>query len=264
MSCRVTLGGGCPLPLTTTLLSEAQRGALAFIRLGAIALSSSPLGVPAWRVTSTGKGARKACSDPETWRVAKRGRPCPLCSFATTDPFHVVHECQHPDVVAARTITRTKALRYIPILLEKVEKAGDSAGRFSQPPPAGGWKAPRNLLETHSWETTTGGNLLLRLLAVAPWPAAAVDVEDAPLARHLGQCFDAARLSNTSLHPVYNSWCGFGSRVTLALFAAYGSAVTAAQQQSAGGSFPPPPLSSPPTPSPALQGSSRRTDRAVV
>jgi hypothetical protein len=230
MSCRVALGGGSPLPLTTALLSEAQRGALAFIRLGAVALSAAPLGVPSWRVTSTGKGARKDCSDPETWRVAKRGRPCPLCEGATADPFHVIHECQHSDVVAARATARAKAIRYIPILLAKVEKAAEGAGRFSQPPPAGGWRVSRNLLESHSWETTTSGNLLLRLLAAAPWPAAAVDADDAPLARHLGRCFDAARLSNTSLHPVYNSWCGFGSRATLALFAAYASAVTAAQQ----------------------------------
>ena len=232
MSCRVTLGGGCPLPLTTAPLSEAQRGALAFIRLGAVALSASPLGVPAWRVTSTGKGARRNLSDPETWRLAKRGRQCPLCvgTAATADPFHVIHECMHPDVAAARDITRAKALRFVPILLAKMERAADSAGRFSQPPPAGGWKAPPNQLEAHSWETTTSGNLLLRLLAAAPWPAAAVDTEDAPLARHLGRCFDAARLSNTSLHAVYNSWCGFGSRASLALFAAYASAVTAAQQ----------------------------------
>jgi len=232
MSCRVTLGGGCPLPLTTAPLSEAQRGALAFIRLGAVALSASPLGVPAWRVTSTGKGARRNLSDPETWRLAKRGRQCPLCvgTAATADPFHVIHECMHPDVAAARDITRVKALRFVPILLAKMEQAAGSAGRFSQPPPAGGWKAPPNQLEAHSWETTTSGNLLLRLLAAAPWPAAAVDTEDAPLARHLGRCFDAARLSNTSLHAVYNSWCGFGSRASLALFAAYASAVTAAQQ----------------------------------
>jgi len=111
-----------------------------------------------------------------------------------------------------------------------MEKAADSAGRFSQPPPAGGWRAPPNLLEAHSWESTTSGNFLLRLLAAAPWPAAAVDSEDAPLACHLGRCFDAARLSNTNLHTVYNSWCGFGSRATLALFSAYASAVTAAQQ----------------------------------
>ena len=154
----------------------------------------------------------------------------PLCEGATADPFHVIHECQHSDVVAARASARAKAIRYIPILLVKVEKAAEGAGRFSQPPPAGGWRVSRNLLESHSWETTPSGNLLLRLLAAAPWPAAAVDVDDAPLARHLGRCFDAARLSNTSLHPVYNSWCGFGSRASLALFAAYASAVTAAQQ----------------------------------
>ena len=230
MSYRGPGGGGCPLPLTTALLSEAQRGALAFIRLGAVALSASPLGVPAWRITSTGKGARKNFSDPETWRLAKRGRPCPLCVGATADPFHVIHECTHPDVVAARDVARAKTLRYVPVLLEKMEKAADSAGRFSQPPPAGGWRAPPNLLEAHSWESTTSGNLLLRLLAAAPWPAAAVDSEDAPLARHLGRCFDAARLSNTSLHAVYNSWCGFGSRATLALFSAYASAVMTAQQ----------------------------------
>ena len=230
MSYRGPGGGGCPLPLTTALLSEAQRGALAFIRLGAVALSASPLGVPAWRITSTGKGARKNFSDPETWRLAKRGRPCPLCVGATADPFHVIHECTHPDVVAARDVARAKTLRYVPVLLEKMEKAADSAGRFSQPPPAGGWRAPPNLLEAHSWESTTSGNFLLRLLAAAPWPAAAVDSEDAPLACHLGRCFDAARLSNTNLHTVYNSWCGFGSRATLALFSAYASAVTAAQQ----------------------------------
>ena len=195
-----------------------------------MALSAAPLGVPAWRVTSTGKGARKNFSDPETWRLAKRGRPCPLCVGATADPFHVIHECKHPDVAAARDIARARALRFVPTLLARMEKAASSAGRFSQPPPEGGWVAPPNLLETHSWETTTSGNLLLRLLAAAPWPAAAVDAEDAPLARHLGRCFDAARLSNTSLHAVYNSWCGFGSRASLALFAAYASAVTAAQQ----------------------------------
>ena len=56
-----------------------------------------------------------------------------------------------------------------------MEQAADSAGRFSQPPPAGGWKAPPNQLEAHSWETTTSDNL--RILAAAPWgpwPAAAV------------------------------------------------------------------------------------------
>jgi hypothetical protein len=210
MSYRGPGGGGCPLPLTTALLSEAQRGALAFIRLGAVALSASPLGVPAWRITSTGKGARKNFSDPETWRLAKRGRPCPLCVGATADPFHVIHECTHPDVVAARHVARSKTLRYVPVLLEKMEKAADSAGRFSQPPPSGGWRAPANLLEAHSWESTTSGNFLLRLLAAAPWPAAAVDSRDAPLAHHLGRCFDAARLSNTNLHTVYNDWAAKG------------------------------------------------------
>jgi hypothetical protein len=112
-----------------------------------------------------------------------------------------------------------------------MEEATSGVGRFSQPPPVGGWEAPIHLLDAHSWDTITSGNLLLRLLAVAPWPAAAVGAADAPLALHLGRCFDAARLSNTSLHPIYNSWCGFGSRATLALFAAYKTAADAALAQ---------------------------------
>ena len=36
---------------------------------------------------------------------------------------------------------------------------------------------------------------------------------------------------NTSLHPIYNSWCGFGSRATLALFAVYKAAADAALAQ---------------------------------
>ena len=112
-----------------------------------------------------------------------------------------------------------------------MEEATSRVGRFSQPPPVGGWEAPSHLLDAHSWDTTTSGNLLLRLLAVAPWPAAAVGAADGPLALHLGRCFDAARLSNTSLHPIYNSWCGFGSRATLALFAVYKAAADAALAQ---------------------------------
>ena len=84
------------------------------------------------------------------------------------------------------------------------------------------------MLQTHSWASTTSGNLLLRILIAAPWPAAAVDDANARVALHLGRCFDKARLSNTSLHQIYNSWCGFGSRATLKLFAVYREAVDGA------------------------------------
>jgi hypothetical protein len=229
MSCRAPLCGGCPLPLVTIPLGKDQRDALAMLRLGAIALSATPLGVQAWKVTAEGKGARSKSADE--WALAKRGRSCPLCQEGTADPFHVAHECPHPAVVDARNEARAKALKYIPMLLSKIQEATNRVGRFSQPPPVGGWEAPSHLLSAHSWDTITSGNLLLRILAVAPWPAAAVDAAEGPLALHLGRCFDAARLSNTSLHPIYNSWCGFGSRATLALFAVYKAAADAALAQ---------------------------------
>jgi hypothetical protein len=223
MSCRIPLGAGSPLPLCTSYLRPEQRGALAQIRLGAIALAME-LGPTAWRIL--GPDAKPAPQGTDLWQQAKRGRPCPFCPGSTADPFHVVHECAHPAVAEAREETRDKALEFIPVLLEHIQRATQT--RNGCAPPAGGWRLPPHVLQTHSWASTTSGNLLLRILIAAPWPAAAVDDANARVALHLGRCFDKARLSNTSLHQIYNSWCGFGSRATLKLFAVYREAVDGA------------------------------------
>ena len=94
-------------------------------------------------------------------------------------------------------------------------------------PQNGTWDLPPSAADTHNWDTATNGNLLFFLLAVISWPAAFVDDPNATIMTHLGRYFDAARIDNSRLHAVYNSWAGFGSRATLHIFKSYSGAVNA-------------------------------------
>ena len=240
MSCRLPGAAGGALPRLTIPLHPIGLEAIAHLRLGAYALSLHPLGPDRWKVTSPNyvpgrsrnrgfQGRLRAPRLSDAGRSeAARGHPCPFCPNAPpTDPFHVIHECIQPEVIAARNDIRQRALVYIPRLINHIESAANSNPLVPNPPPSGTWDLPLSAVETHNWDTATNGNLLFFLLAVIPWPAAFVDDPNATIMAHLGRCFDAARIDNSRLHAVYNSWAGFGSRATLHIFKSYSGAVNA-------------------------------------
>jgi hypothetical protein len=197
----------------TARLPAANLLAIRSARLGACSLYYAPLAPPSW-VT---KGARSE----DHFRAVARGALCPLCATGIADPRHILCDCTHPAVAAARATARHKATTYLPTLASHIY--------YATPHPS--WEvkdAYRDLLALPprpDWDSPSGKTLLHRLVLALPWPEACVDDPAAAHARLLGRLMDLTIVRNSRLHPIANSWVAWGSKTLLKTCGTWASAV---------------------------------------
>ena len=216
LSCGINMGTSLTARVTTRI-HPSKLLALRSARLGACSLSYAPLAPPSW-IT---KGERSR----EHFRTLARGVQCPLCGTAVADPRHILCECTHPAVAAARAVALDRATIYLPTLASKIYHAN--------PHPNAELKDTyRDLLALPprpDWATPSGKTLIHRLVLALPWPEACVDDPVAAHARLLGRLMDLTTVRNSRLHPIANSWVQWGSKTLLRTCGVWAAAVESAE-----------------------------------
>lgn len=190
-------------------MPPAQRKAIAALRLGKRALYTQPLAPPhRWRRVLAAAG------DGDTWeRRVNTYSDCARCGAAAECPFHVLTECTYPPAVAARD----EMLREVPALVARLVLLAVRAAAGGHAAPAGAGAASaaqaRGLAARTDWQSAEGRFVLFRLLAVAPWDAAAApNPAEAPLASTLGGYFDATLVKPHRIRPLANAWVSWAGR----------------------------------------------------
>jgi len=192
-------GSGAGLSLTTVDVPACGTAAMARLRLGAIALRLPPWAPAGWVVP---QGA-----PAEEYSEAARGRECGLCgSHAPATPFHVLRECTHAPVVAARADVDSQAAEFIGALADTVARA---ARRFDRQGHVG--EAARGVLDARAGGAPLSDFLVFHLLLVAPWHEECVE-PGASLDRAVGRLFDTAVVPNQAIHSAYNLWVPWAAR----------------------------------------------------
>jgi hypothetical protein len=192
-------GSGAGLSLTTVDVPACGTAAMARLRLGAIALRLPPWAPAGW-VVPPGAPA-------EEYSEAARGRECGLCgSHAPATPFHVLRECTHAPVVAARADVDSQAAEFIGVLADTVARA---ARRFDRQGHVG--EAARGVLDARAGGAPLSDFLVFHLLLVAPWHEECVE-PGASLDRAVGRLFDTAVVPNQAIHSAYNLWVPWAAR----------------------------------------------------
>jgi hypothetical protein len=174
------------------------------------------------------------------------GASCTLCGASPEDPFHVLVECTHPDVVAVRDgITSRPSLpRKIVRICEALLEAS-SVPRSSALQRQAMRNAAREALHqlSHALGVTSEGVpvpgapaldwsspelrfVLYRFLAVSTFSAAAA-APGHQLVRLLGSVFDRVTAKPHKLRPVANVWAGFAGTAVAGLFQAWNTAFAA-------------------------------------
>ena len=151
--------------------------------------------------------------------------PCRLCGAATEDPLHVMVECTHPVVTAARA----QAIAALPSKLLMVAALGLKA-RYGDDAELVGY--PLEIFqELHAlltrgvqWDSDDGRFLLFRSLAVLTWPASVCDIST-PCALALGRLFDHIVAKTHRLRCVANCWVGFAAAAVTRILNAYNGAI---------------------------------------
>ena len=213
ISCCINMGSGNLLARTTTAISKPILTGLYMARQGAVALSYPPLAPASWLNDSR---------TPEQHSLCRRGLPCPVCPDAIADPRHIICDCTHPAVVAARATLRASAASYIPVLAEHLLQAS------AEPHPAA--ENACLMLETAAppdWDTPSGKSLLHRLVLVLPWPEECVDDASAAHCLLLGRAMDLTVARSSSLHKIANSWVAWGGKSLSTICSVWASAVDA-------------------------------------
>ena len=201
--------------------------------------ATDPQLILALRSHRLGPCALHYCYGPQKWRIkqgpktdelfrtAARGSPCPFCPGSTACAYHILTECTHPPVAAARLTLSTAAAAYLPTLATHIVGAlGDDddiplsvqvAHSFLQ----------RSSVAPPDWSTPTGKNFLFRLALVLPWPAAAVDDPTAAHCRALGHLMDSIVVRNSRRHRLANSWVLWGAKALRRMLTVWAGAVDA-------------------------------------
>ena len=171
---------------------------------------------------------------------------CALCGASPEDPFHVLTECTHPDVVAVRdgitsrhslprkivrtcesmleasSVPRSSALQRQSMrnaALEAVGQLSRMLGVTSDGTPVPG--AP-----DLDWSSPELRFVLYRFLAVSTFSASAA-APDHYLVRLIGSIFDGVTAKPHKLRPVANAWAGFAGSAVAGLFRAWNTAFVA-------------------------------------
>ena len=194
-------------------------------------------------------------------KLATIAHPCLLCQrgavleragdAAVEDGWHIVTQCGHPGVAAARRAVASSAPAFLRRLIAALRQAHQSVHEGALPPYApiadavlaAVSGAGEGALDMASQE---GRWILFRLLAVAPWPAAAA-ADSHTVVRGLGRIFDLTVLPRQHLRRIATSWCSWAARSIRRVLAARRAAYTAATAARAGRG------ATPPTPPPPLE-----------
>ena len=211
-------GSGAALSLTTGRVPAIGTRGMAMLRLGAMALRRGPpLGPTAWAVA---EGA-----PPAAYREAALGRPCPLCAAgAVATPYHVLCECSHAAVLAARAACTSALPSFLTSLIRVVARSArryDAGGLVASAAESAVAALTRPPLPPSTF-------ILFRLLLAAPWHADCV-APGAPLESALGRLFDAAVIPNQSIHGIYNMWVPWAARQCQRLLDAWSGLVDEAE-----------------------------------
>ena len=213
-------GSGVLIPQLTRAADSRLLLALRSHRLGPCALHYC-YGPQKWRI-------KQGPKTDELFRTAARGTPCPFCPGSSACAYHILTECTHPPVVAARLTLSTAAAAYLPTLSKHiVEACSDNINDLPLPVQVALTFLLRTPISPPDWSTPTGKNLLFRLVLVLPWPAAAVDDPTATHCRALGCLMDNTIVRNSRRHRLANSWVLWGAKALRRMLTAWADAVDA-------------------------------------
>ena len=213
-------GSGVLIPQLTRAADSRLLLALRSHRLGPCALHYC-YGPQKWRI-------KQGPKTDELFRTAARGTPCPFCPSSTACAYHILTECTHPPVVAARLTLSTAAAAYLPTLSKHiVEACSDNINDLPLPVQVAYTFLLRTPISPPDWSTPTGKNLLFRLVLVLPWPAAAVDDPTATHCRALGCLMDNTIVRNSRRHRLANSWVLWGAKALRRMLTVWADAVDA-------------------------------------
>ena len=222
-------GPGCSGSLllrTSTTGIQHLINLLASARLGVKALSTPPVSPASWLLPDD--------ATDDDWRNDAIGRTCPLCQVdneMSADSYHILCECTHATVVAARENLQMKMKIFLLSLAESCYDAQSASGQGA--PLLGITRAARNnfirTIENIVWTSEMGNFLLFRCCLVLPYPAdcvALADRNDNPV-WYLGQLFDSVCVRDSDLRDVANIWVKWGGLEYLQLTNIWTSAVNA-------------------------------------
>ena len=231
---------GLATPARATPLSTIAPGASGVL-IPQLTRATDPQLILALRSHRLGPCALHYCYGPKKWRIkqgpktdelfrtAARGSPCPFCPGSTACAYHILTECTHPPVVAARSTLSIAAAAYLPTLANHIVDA--LGGNDNDPIPFPAHVAhtflQRSPVAPPDWSSATGRNFLFRLVLVLPWPAAAVDDPAAAHCRALGLLMDSTVVRNSRRHRLANSWVLWGAKALRRMLTVWADAVDA-------------------------------------
>ena len=138
-----------------------------------------------------------------------RDEPCRLCGAAQEDPYHILLECSHPSLEAARC-TDEELAQGVTLLADELLRAHvnfEPRGATSQRV-----HTLRDLIASGapqlSLASDTGRSLAWRLLTALPYPRCKAGSPVGP-ADNLGEIFDATTLERRYLRRYANRWCSW-------------------------------------------------------
>ena len=194
---------------TTVALAKKSIAALQRARTGAISMSMHPLAPKSWLFNDL---------TSDEYRSISNGLPCPFCPGSILCPYHLICECSHPPLVAARAALTAKATVYIPVLSKHILLADINTNPNNPDDPRViTYTSTINNCATINWTTPTNLNFLYRLVLVFPWPSAAIVDPLSTQCKALGRLFDLTTVGNNRIHAISNSWVPWGAKQLLSM-----------------------------------------------
>ena len=218
--------------------------AFAAIRSGVAGMFSSPLAAPGRRtsdyVNAAARAPSAAGSKSARVKAAKERHfhdsrnpeaTCLNCGDCNADPYHVLIQCSHPAVVAARDMTtaqlpaRIEQLVLHAVLPRPLLRRLEYLGHVNEIARRRGVASNvASLASMTDWQSPDGRFTLFHLLAVATWPLRSVEREDLYLSRSLASVFSRSEIKNHHARPMANFWAGFAWRSVESIFKAWNAA----------------------------------------
>jgi len=265
-------GPGCTGGIISVIgrrLPEEYFQAIQNAKLGRLGLCMSPLvprklrfGDPKLRRRGASmppppEGTPLAVPEPglprDSWSALAHGtHPCPLCGTSPVTPFdsfHVLVECEHEAVVAARRLATSELPRLLPRISDDCAAARNAMEKVpwlghgpTQVLPPGSVNILRATLDLNAigWSSLEGRFCLFRLLCVCTWSAWHLANEgplgsappcvspptppDVPLSAMLAATFDSTRAHHCYLRPLAHAWARWAGAANLSICKAWGEA----------------------------------------
>ena len=207
------LGPGANSVEALTTLSPKKLTPLCLIRAGRRALAS-------WPFRSKGAGVWDDGKLPEELY----DEPCRLCGDEQEDPFHVLLQCSHPSLVAARC-TDAELAQGVTLVADELARAH---ARFESNGAATQYAHHlRGVIAAGaaalSVSTAGGKSLAWRLMTISPYPRCKSG-QPVGLAFSLGELFDATTLDRRYLRRYANRWSSWAHTLVMRSAAAWRAA----------------------------------------